>query len=162
MNGAFQSALAVPERYDAQRHATALGLLGQGTHDQLKCVYCSEPAKTWDHLHNTVQDKWFSGFGNRIYNLVPACRTCNESKGGKHWLTYLEELNPADKENRIKAITAFEAVNEAERFGWRESQAAFPELALQYEGLILQMKQTIQEADTLAAELRRRVKQRLG
>src|SRR5690349_11010298 len=84
-NGAFQGALAAHEEYDATKHAQALILLGQDPEGELRCVYCEAEAMTWDHLENNVRGGRFSGHGNRLYNLVPACRTCNESKGAKSW-----------------------------------------------------------------------------
>src|SRR6266850_5675274 len=85
INGAVQVALSVPDDYDAEKVASLIGLIEQKLDEELRCVYCGEPAATWDHLFNNVKDSRFSGYGNRIFNLVPACRTCNESKGGKDW-----------------------------------------------------------------------------
>lgn len=44
-----------------------------------KCVYCNErPAIEWDHVVPIVR-----GGRHAIGNLVPACRTCNASKGAR-------------------------------------------------------------------------------
>lgn len=42
------------------------------------CVYCGAPSAHVDHVRPLTQ-----GGHEAEYNLVPACRTCNSSKGGK-------------------------------------------------------------------------------
>jgi len=93
-NGAVQLALAVHDEFDQKKVAELIGLLEQSIDVDLKCVYCDHPAATWDHLYNNVQAKRFSGYGNRIFNLVPACRTCNEKKGSKDWRVFAKEVAP--------------------------------------------------------------------
>jgi hypothetical protein len=74
----------------------------------------------------------------------------------------LDGLDVTDKEKRSSAISAFEARNEAEKFGWAEINTAFPELANRYAEIIEDVRQKIQEADLLASDIRDRVRQRLG
>jgi len=161
-NGAMQAALAVPEAYDPERHAEALRLLGLDNFESLRCVYCGEPAKTWDHLENNVRGGRFSGFGHRIFNLVPACRTCNEKKGGKHWRDHLEKCNPPDKSERTRRLEAFAQRNDAERFGWAEIEREFPELAAEYDQLRADIREKLEAADRVAERIREKVARRLS
>lgn len=161
-NGAMQAALAVPERYDPERHAEALRILGFADAEDLTCVYCGDPAKTWDHLENNVKNGRFSGFGHRLFNLVPACRTCNEKKGAKHWRVFLDELNPADQLERAQAIEAFSRRNAAESFGWAQIQQEFPELAGEYDRLLEEIRERLRAADQVAQQIREGVTARLG
>lgn len=86
---AFASALAPHDVYDVAAVAAAMRDLGQDPDGDLACVYCGREAATWDHVFNRVVKGDFSGHGHRIRNLVPCCRSCNESKGQKAWLDYL-------------------------------------------------------------------------
>lgn len=49
------------------------------------CVYCDAKATTVDHIVSLAKNHG----SNAIENLVPACRSCNSSKGAKHLLTWL-------------------------------------------------------------------------
>lgn len=161
-NGALQAGLAVPEAYDPTRHAEALTLLGQDPEGDLSCVYCGGPAATWDHLENNVKKGRFSGFGHRIFNLVPACRTCNERKGGKHWKVFLDKLEPPDKAARVRVIGEFAKRNAAENFGWDEIEREFPELAKHYDLLRREIHERLRLADQVAIKIRAAVSARLG
>lgn len=160
-NGALQAALAIPETFDLQKAREAIALLGQGAEEELACVYCGAAAATWDHLYNNVVDGRFSGYGNRIYNLVPACRTCNEKKGAKHWRKFLDEQKPADHATRVDALTKFEACANLERFGWEQIQAEFPELAAQYDQMRADLRAALTRADEVAKQLRERIRARV-
>jgi hypothetical protein len=161
-NGSIQSALGVPEVYDADRHAAALALLGQSVEDDLLCVYCGAAAATWDHLENNVRGTRFSGFGHRIYNLVPACRSCNERKGRKDWKEYLDKLDPTDKTERANALARFAKENAAESFGWEQIEREFPDLAKEYDELRNEIREKLRAADSVALKIRKAVSARLG
>lgn len=48
------------------------------------CVYCGENrANSWDHIRPLIVDKRPSGYIHEISNLIPACSSCNSSKGNK-------------------------------------------------------------------------------
>lgn len=61
------------------------------------CVYCGRLATDWDHLMPLREDPrggdantiTFTGFGSLLSNLVPACASCNQSKGFTHWQAWL-------------------------------------------------------------------------
>lgn len=159
-NGALQAALAVPEAYDAPKHAEALSLLGQVGDVDLTCVYCGRGAATWDHLENNVKGGRFSGFGHRIYNLVPACRTCNERKGGKPWRAFLSERG-ATQSPRAAVLEAFAAKNAAESFGWAQIEKELPDLAREYDRLRDEILERLRAADVVAAKIRAEVEARI-
>ena len=50
------------------------------------CAYCrSNRATTLDHLKPKSK-----GGSSLRSNLIPACQSCNHSKGSEHWLTWFE------------------------------------------------------------------------
>src|SRR5690606_23428827 len=105
------------DTYTAAAVAQAIRDLGQDPDADLLCVYCGQPAATWDHVFNRVVKGDFSGHGHRIRNLVPCCRSCNESKGQKPWRDYLEVLDPRDKDARVARMQAFLSVPAAQPVG---------------------------------------------
>ena len=92
INHAFASAIAPCDSYDESRIRAAITLLGQDPDSDLACVYCDSRAETWDHVHATVRNKMFSGFGHRLGNLVPCCKACNSRKGNKVWSIFMDTL----------------------------------------------------------------------
>lgn len=75
------------------------------------CAYCGATASAEnrgivpDHLV-AVTD-----FGELIPgNIVPACQTCNDSRGNKPWRTFLASRFPADAANRIRRIERYVAL----------------------------------------------------
>ena len=84
-----------------------------------ECVYCGEPATTSDHFHPLMRgmDGMPSGAGNSVWNRVPACVTCNASKGSRSWrefMTCARGKSPrargvADWKARMRKLAAFEA-----------------------------------------------------
>jgi hypothetical protein len=131
----------------------ALKVLGQDPDAELECAYCGFKAETWDHVHATVQDKQFSGYGHRLGNLLPCCKPCNSRKGNKNWLAYLRTLpmtEPllAEREKRINTyLTEFSAKD------------VVPEHLPEYEQLQELRRQVLQlfrEADELASVVRKK------
>jgi 5-methylcytosine-specific restriction endonuclease McrA len=108
MNHAFAACIAPSDAYDDATVREGLGVLGQDPETNLVCAYCGAEAETWDHVHATVKDKAFSGFGHRIGNLLPCCKPCNSKKGNRDWRAFLNGLampEPLrrDRESRIDA-----------------------------------------------------------
>jgi hypothetical protein len=101
VNHAFAAAVAPCDAYDEQKTRDAMRLLEQDPDTDLSCVYCGLRAETWDHVHATVVDKSFSGFGHRLGNLLPCCKPCNSKKGNKSWPVYLESLG-LDSEELVR------------------------------------------------------------
>ena len=107
VTNAFVKALAKHDGWDEDAVRAALLDLGQDLF-ALTCVYCGAPAATWDHVHATVQARRYSGYGDRIRNLVPACRNCNEKKGSKPWREWLVSSGNATDE-RVAALERHQA-----------------------------------------------------
>lgn len=93
-----------------------LNILGMDrTH--ISCSYCGDIYTEWDHFRPLVKDKMPTGYISEIHNLVPACGKCNQSKGNKHWKTWMlsdATLSPhtrkiADITQRIEKLEAFES-----------------------------------------------------
>ncbi|MGH7887714.1 MAG: hypothetical protein ACREPG_07600 [Candidatus Binatia bacterium] len=151
INGAFAAAIAPSDPFDATRVREALMVLGQNPDTELICVYCEAGAETWDHVHATVKNKAFSGYGHRIGNLLPCCKQCNSKKGNKNWRVFLAHMKMTDakcleKESRITAYI--------EKYGAKD---IIPEHLAEYQEL-QQIRQQVLEllakADHLAAVVR--------
>lgn len=84
--------------------------------DNLRCAYCGDKATEWDHLRPIVVNKKPTGYVSDIYNLVPSCGKCNQSKGNKNWKEWVYSgapLSPKsrgipDLENRIGRLEKYE------------------------------------------------------
>jgi hypothetical protein len=150
---AFAASIAPCDTFDDQMVRIALKVLGQDPDTELECAYCGAKAETWDHVHATVQDKKFSGYGHRLGNLLPCCKQCNSKKGNKNWLVFLQTLPMADgirveRESRIAAYLM--------EYGAKD---LVPEHLPEYEQLQELRRQVLQlfrEADELASVVRRK------
>jgi hypothetical protein len=109
INHAFAAAIAPSDTYDEQRVREAISILGQDPNQELMCVYCGSPAQTWDHVFATVRDSNFSGYGHRLGNLLPCCKSCNSAKGNKDWRRFMAELPFPEqlRQERESQIAAF-------------------------------------------------------
>lgn len=60
-------------------------------HFNYQCVYCGnhyEPDElTLDHVRPRC-----SGGSTFTKNLVPSCRSCNQAKGSRNWLSWMREM----------------------------------------------------------------------
>lgn len=101
INHAFASAIAPADEYNEEELNKVLRLLGQNPDRDLTCVYCDQPAETWDHLESLVENGQFRGYGHVIGNLVPCCKRCNSEKGAKPWKEYVKDPQ------KIKQIEAY-------------------------------------------------------
>ncbi len=58
-----------------------------------ECIYCGEKHHehdlTIDHVHPRTM-----GGTNITSNCVPACRSCNQSKGSQNWITWFRDNFP--------------------------------------------------------------------
>lgn len=156
---AFASALAPYDTYDQGIINKAIKDLDQDPDEELQCVYCGAEAATWDHVYNRVVKGEFSGHGHHIRNLVPCCRTCNESKGQKSWRDFLETRDLPDKELRVQRIEKFLSDANAQPIGIDDMRRkAGPELEKFLE-VRSQIFDLMKEADRLAAIIREKVTQ---
>lgn len=105
----------VPSAHDIRCALEVLGML-----EEVTCSYCGDASTEWDHLRPLVVAQRPTGFITEIQNLVPACGKCNQSKGNRHWKTWMfsaARLSPAsrgivDIDERVRRIETFE--------NWRE------------------------------------------
>ena len=82
--------------------------------EELHCSYCGITATEWDHFRPLVEKKTTTGYVTDIYNLVPTCGKCNQSKSGRHWKVwitgkarYAPAINAA-LDRRIQILERFE------------------------------------------------------
>jgi hypothetical protein len=55
------------------------------------CSYCgTNKATEWDHFQPIVRNKLPTGYITDLYNLIPSCSKCNQSKGSRHWKEWLD------------------------------------------------------------------------
>jgi len=154
---AFASALAPHDIYVPAEVADAMRDLGQDPDAELQCVYCGAEAATWDHVFNRVIKGDFSGHGHRVRNLVPCCRTCNESKGQKPWREFFETRNPIDKEERIRRMEQFLDSTAAQPMGTEAMRHKAGEELVRFLEIRSQVFDLMAEADRLAAIIRQKV-----
>lgn len=154
---AFASALAPHDIYVPAEVADAMRDLGQDPDAELQCVYCGAEAATWDHVFNRVIKGDFSGHGHRVRNLVPCCRTCNESKGQKPWREFFETRNPMDKEERVRRMEQFLGSTAAQPIATEEMRHKAGEELMRFLEIRSQVFELMAEADRLAAIIRQKV-----
>lgn len=65
-----------------------LNVLGMNR-DKIFCSYYGDRYTEWDHFRPLILNKKPTGYVSEIYNLVPACGKCNQSKGNKHWKSWM-------------------------------------------------------------------------
>lgn len=152
ITNAFMAALAHFEPYDERCATKALKALGQNDLEALTCVYCSEPASTWDHVVNLVVGKKLNGFGHQLGNLVPCCGGCNSNKSDKEFKAFVETLNlsPKDKEDLCKRLEAHQ-----KNYAKEQTYSAEEEkLASELSDLMEQVGNLLKKADELVAKAR--------
>jgi hypothetical protein len=102
-----------------------LKIFKQDPKKDITCVYCGNPATEWDHFrsimspktkHKKSYEELPSGFIASIYNMVPSCSTCNQSKGSSDWLEWIngeakkspKKRNITGTEDRIRLLKKYE------------------------------------------------------
>jgi len=116
ITNAFVNAIIPTTVPSADEIEQALTILGMNPSD-VRCAYCGDKATEWDHLRPLVQNRRPTGFISEIANLVPSCGKCNQSKGNKHWRTWITsnaKLSPtgrgiANVADRIARLDAYDA-----------------------------------------------------
>ncbi len=156
-SSAFASALAPHDAYVPAAVSEAIRDLGQDPDAELDCVYCGAKAATWDHVFGRVVKGDFSGHGHRIRNLVPCCRTCNESKGKKPWREFLETRNSPDKNARISRMERFLGNTDAQVIDTEGMRHKAAEELRRFLEIRSQVFDLMAEADRLAAIIRQKV-----
>jgi hypothetical protein len=147
ITNAFVRALAGTDKWDDAGVRRALTDLSQDP-ERLTCVYCGDSAATWDHVHATVVKGRYSGFGHRIRNLVPACRTCNEKKGGRDWRIWMNQPHLRSREGwtgRLESLQRHQAAG---------NQPEIVSQQAEFYALLAQVHELMRRADVLASKIR--------
>jgi 5-methylcytosine-specific restriction endonuclease McrA len=79
-------------RASRRRHVAAVPPSGEeliAEHFGGRCAYCAKPADTYDHIVPVSR-----GGVTDIYNIVPACRSCNSKKKDKDPDEWLASIDP--------------------------------------------------------------------
>jgi hypothetical protein len=158
-NGAFAAALALrdnPKSPEIQTNiAEASKFFDRNADGDLLCIYCDEIARTWDHLNNTTLNSRFSGFGHQVFNLVPACRTCNETKRKLSWTDFLAQISIASSdEKRREKLTKYHALLKNRGLSEEELAERFPNEMKRYAEVREKVFELLREADELAGRIR--------
>ncbi len=156
INHMFASAIAPVDLYVETELRAAMISLGQNPDADLSCVYCDEPAQTWDHLKALVQGQQFSGFGHQLGNLVPSCKRCNSRKGNKPYDEYIltTSMTPEDARCRIARISAYSERYLPRPLAQHEYARRWPEDMSKLDNIRQQILELMQRADAVAARLR--------
>ncbi|MDP4230413.1 MAG: hypothetical protein Q8916_08440 [Bacteroidota bacterium] len=91
INATFRAAI-MPDllsEIDWQEHLKSKFFKKKG--NETLCIYCeTKIANCWDHFYSVrSKDKGIIN-ANSITNLVPACGSCNDSRGNKDWRKWIE------------------------------------------------------------------------
>ena len=117
IRGAFVKALIPSVPFSEEQLGAWAKQLNVDLNNDLICVYCGRHATVLDHFFPAVRKKLPTGFVTDLYNLVPSCSKCNESKSGSYWRDWMERspapgqllrLSPQEIEDRISTLGKFE------------------------------------------------------
>ena len=97
----------------APGHHTGVELIALKERFAGLCVYCGSPGDTWDHVMSL-----FHGGANFIWNIVPACRSCNSKKQHTSPEDFLagREITPEARQYIAEAIQQGLALLNPERY----------------------------------------------
>lgn len=84
-----------PSEAEVREALEVLGML-----EGICCAYCGGESTEWDHLRPLVEKQRPTGYISEIHNLVPACGKCNQSKGNKHWRSWMHSEAPRAPKTR--------------------------------------------------------------
>ena len=170
IRGQFIKAI-IPHLYATDtQYLECLAVLGQDPTD-LSCSYCGIRATEWDHFRPIVENKWPSGYITDIYNLVPACGKCNQSKSGKKWDAWITgsarhvPKTGIEQEQRINRLRAFEEWSNNLTYRLSDSFLKSPELRHymeKCEDLINSFSAYKGTSDLLRSQVERMLEERKG
>jgi hypothetical protein len=127
--------------------------------ENVECAYCGDVATEWDHFFPTIKDRKETGYFTEAGNLVPACGKCNQSKGNKDWLIWINSdapLSPKSRgvknlERRIRLLSDFASTFPAQKIDL--SAVRHTNEWKQYESLMEDIIQKLKSADEMAKHL---------
>jgi hypothetical protein len=109
--------------YNKEDYEQGLSILSH-THNGELCSYCGKNKATeLDHFRAVVVEKNPSKFISDIYNLVPSCGVCNQSKGGKNWEKWITGTAKKSPNNRTDVDNLSEIISNLRKFEeWSEKK----------------------------------------
>lgn len=166
ITNAFVNSLIPVIPPNEQEILESLELLGMSL-DHVTCAYCGDAMTEWDHLRPLVVNRRPTGYISEIGNLVPSCGKCNQSKGNKHWETWMRSSarhSPAtrqipDLDRRIERLRDYER--------WKQRQPLDLESILDPEKLQVhwhhldQIAELMADSQQFASELREAIRVQL-
>lgn len=167
ITAAFIQAIVPVVEPETEEIAEALQILGM-TPGACVCAYCGDARTEWDHFRPLVTNQRPTGYITEIANLVPSCGKCNQSKGSKHWRTWITSnarRSPAtrgvvDLEARIRRLEEYEKWREPQRVDFESLVGS--DLYNQHWGNWKQLLQLMDSAQQLAATVRSAAAQALA
>jgi hypothetical protein len=104
-----------------------------------QCVYCGDEANSKDHFKPIILANGMpSGSCDDDWNMLPACTTCNSSKGNKHWLAFMNSrtskspkgrgLHANAVKARVNRLLAFERLHREHAQNWAFDQRQIEKL----------------------------------
>ncbi|MFK9090712.1 HNH endonuclease [Bacillus salipaludis] len=135
--------------------------------DNLCCAYCGDKSTEWDHLRPIVKNKKPTGYISDIYNLVPACGKCNQSKGNKLWNEWIVSnavLSPktrgvADLEGKMIRLSVYEKWGNVEPIDFENIIEA--EIWEEHWSNCDRLHKDMKKAQELAAVIKQKIKDRM-
>lgn len=151
--------VVVPTEGEVREALDILGMLGH-----VVCAYCGDTSTEWDHLRPLVDKQRPTGYISEIRNLVPACGKCNQSKGNKHWHTWMFSDAPrspkrrgvADIESRAERLGRFEQWGVPAQIDF--ASVVGDDLWLEHWEHHAQLLQLMREAEEVARQIRTKVR----
>ncbi len=124
------------------------------------CVYCGEPAETWDHVFGLVKNLKYSGYGHVIGNLLPCCKKCNSAKGNKNWLDFLTKKIDDDslRREKFKIIDNYLQEHLSNELSYSNIEKKCHDEIANYEKIKLQIFDLMKKADIVAASIKNKIK----
>jgi len=147
-----------------------LKALGMST-EHSYCAYCGDKWTSWDHLFSVVVDSVYTGFFTDIFNLVPACSTCNSSKGNSEWREWMTNGSEKSPRYRITASKLSKLVENLDAFELKfkpsersidvlEFDKEIASLISKKEGIIAQMNDIQKDCNEVQDKFRKAYKAR--
>ena len=153
ISNAFAQALAPSDSFNAEQLEKAFRELGlYDENGNLLCTYCSAKSSSVDHLNPLVYQSKFTGWGHVFGNLVPACGSCNQKKGGKPWRDFVSEITFSKE--RVEQLERYER-KAPQPISQDDLASFYPDLLDAYQRLRELSIDTMKAAQSLANEIQR-------
>lgn len=139
------------------------------TRESICCAYCGDKYTEWDHFRPLIDNKKPTGYISEIYNLVPACGKCNQSKGNKNWKDWMfsdASLSPktrgiSDLDERAEKLEAFQNKYDVKQYDFESIVGAelWKKHWESWEALLRMMKESQKTSDKIKELIKSYVQQ---